>query len=73
MERVRLECARFELEVADLVMKHIEKVKSSGVLHVEDRGEAAKKSANACSVNTLRSSSKPLRWLSLEMTMRAAI
>ena len=32
MERLRLERARFELDVADLVMKHIDKLKSSGVL-----------------------------------------
>jgi hypothetical protein len=31
------------LDVADLVMKHIDKLKSSGVLQIEDRGEAAKK------------------------------
>ena len=43
MERLRLERARFELDVADLVMKHIDKLKSSGVLQIEDRGEAAKK------------------------------
>src|SRR4051812_46659419 len=43
MERFRLERARFELDVADLVMKHIDKLKSSGVLQIEDRGEAAKK------------------------------
>ena len=45
MERLRLERARFELDVAELVMKHLEKLKASGVLQVEDRGEAAKKSA----------------------------
>jgi hypothetical protein len=43
MERLRLERARFELDVAELVMKHIDKLKSSGVLQIEDRGEAAKK------------------------------
>ena len=43
MERLRLERARFELDVADLVMKHLDKLKSSGVLQLEDRGEAAKK------------------------------
>jgi hypothetical protein len=43
MERLRLERARFELDVADLVMKHLDKLKSSGVLQIEDRGEAAKK------------------------------
>jgi hypothetical protein len=43
MERLRLERARFELDVAVLVMKHIDKLKSSGVLQIEDRGEAAKK------------------------------
>ena len=43
VERLRLERARFELDVADLVMKHIDKLKSSGVLQIEDRGEAAKK------------------------------
>lgn len=43
MERLRLERARFELDVADLVMNHIDKLKSSGVLQIEDRGEAAKK------------------------------
>ena len=43
MERLRLERARFELDIAELVMKHIDKLKSSGVLQIEDRGEAAKK------------------------------
>ena len=43
MERLKLERARFELDVADLVMKHIDKLKESGVLQIEDRGEAAKK------------------------------
>src|ERR1041385_812465 len=43
MERLKLERARFELDVADLVMKHIDKLKASGALQVEDRGEAAKK------------------------------
>src|SRR4051812_12277517 len=43
MERLRLEHARFELDVADLVMKHIDKLKSSGALQIEDCGEAAKK------------------------------
>lgn len=43
MERLRLERARFELDVADLVMKHLDKLKSSGVLQIEDRGEAARK------------------------------
>jgi hypothetical protein len=43
MERLRLERARFELDVAELVMKHLDKLKSSGVLEVEDRSEAAKK------------------------------
>ena len=43
MERLRLERARFELDVADLVMKHLDKLKASGVLEVEDRNEAARK------------------------------
>jgi hypothetical protein len=43
MERLRLERARFELDVADLVMKHIDKLKESGALQLEDRTEAAKK------------------------------
>src|SRR3954469_24897982 len=43
MERLKLERARFELDVADLVLKHIDKLKESGVLQIEDRGEAAKK------------------------------
>ena len=43
MERLRLERARFERDVADLVMKHLDKLKSSGVLQIEDRGEVAKK------------------------------
>jgi hypothetical protein len=43
MERLLLERARFELDVADLVLKHIDKLKESGVLQIEDRGEAAKK------------------------------
>jgi hypothetical protein len=43
MERLRLERARFEFDVADLVMKHLDKLKASGVLQIEDRGEAAKK------------------------------
>jgi hypothetical protein len=43
MERLRLERARFELDVAELVMKHIDKLKSSDVLRIEDRDEAAKK------------------------------
>jgi hypothetical protein len=43
MERLRLERARFELDVADLVMKHLDQLKSSGALQIEDRGEAAKK------------------------------
>jgi hypothetical protein len=37
------ERARFELDVADLVMKHLDKLKSFGALHIEDRAEAAKK------------------------------
>jgi hypothetical protein len=43
MERLKLERARFELDVADLVLKHIDKLKASGALHLEDRREAAKK------------------------------
>ena len=43
MERLRLERARFELDVAELVMKHLDRLKASGVLQIEDRGEAAKK------------------------------
>ena len=43
MERLRLERARFELDVADLVMKHLDKLKSSGTLQIEDCSEAAKK------------------------------
>jgi alpha-L-arabinofuranosidase len=42
-ERLRLEKARFELDVAELVMKHIDKLKQSGALQLEDRGEAAQK------------------------------
>jgi hypothetical protein len=43
MERLKLERARFELDVADLVMKHLDKLKASGALQVEDRSEAAKR------------------------------
>jgi hypothetical protein len=43
MERLGLERARFDLDVADLVMKHLDKSKASGVLEVEDRTEAARK------------------------------
>jgi len=43
MERLKLERARFELDVADLVMKHLDKLKASGVLEVEDRTEGARK------------------------------
>jgi hypothetical protein len=43
MERLKLERARFELDAADLVMKHLDKLKTSGALQIEDRGEAAKK------------------------------
>jgi len=43
MERLKLERARFELDVADLVMKHLDKLKASGVLQIEDRTEAARK------------------------------
>jgi hypothetical protein len=43
MERLKLERARFELDVADLVMKLIKKLKASGALQIEDRREAAKK------------------------------
>ncbi len=43
MERLRLERARFELDVADLVMKHLDRLKASGALQIEDRSEAAKK------------------------------
>jgi hypothetical protein len=43
MERLKLERARFELDVADLVMKYIDKLKASGALQVEDRSEAAKR------------------------------
>lgn len=42
-ERLKLERMRFELDVADLVMKHIDKLKSSGALQLEDRSEAAKR------------------------------
>ncbi len=42
MERLKLERARFELDVADLVLKHIDKLKASGALQIEDRREAAK-------------------------------
>lgn len=42
-ERLRIERARFELDVAELVMKHLDKLKDSGVLQIEDRGEAARK------------------------------
>lgn len=37
------ERARFELYVADLVMKHLDKLKASGALPIEDSSEAAKK------------------------------
>ena len=37
MERLKLGRARFELDVADLVLKQIEKLKASVVLEVEDR------------------------------------
>ena len=40
---MKLERARFELDVADLVMKHLDKLKASGALQIEDRSEAAKK------------------------------
>ena len=43
MERLKLERARFELDVAELVLKQLDKLKASGVLEVEDRSEAAKK------------------------------
>ena len=43
MERLKLERARFELDVADLVLKQLDKLKASGVLEVEDRSEAARK------------------------------
>lgn len=43
MERLALERARFELDVAELVMKHIDKLKESGALQIEDRGDAAKR------------------------------
>lgn len=41
-ERLKLERARFELDVADLVLKHIDKLKDKGVLQTEDRQEAAR-------------------------------
>jgi hypothetical protein len=40
MERLRLEPARFELDIAELVMKHIDKLKSFGVLQIEDHGDS---------------------------------
>ena len=40
---LKLERARFELDAADLVMKHMDKLKSSGTLQIENRSEAAKK------------------------------
>ena len=43
MERLKLELARFEFDVADLVLKHLDKLKASGALQIEDRCEAAKK------------------------------
>lgn len=43
MERLKLERARFELDVAELVMKHIDKLKASGALQIKDRAEAARK------------------------------
>jgi hypothetical protein len=43
MERLKLERARFELDVAELVLKQLDKLKASGVLEVEDRSEAARK------------------------------
>jgi hypothetical protein len=42
-ERLKLERARFELDVADLVVKHLDKLKASGALQIEDRSEAAKR------------------------------
>jgi hypothetical protein len=42
-QKISMERLRLELDVADLVMKHLDKLKSSGVLQIEDRGEAAKK------------------------------
>jgi hypothetical protein len=42
-ERLRIERARFELDVAEMVLKHIDKLKASGALDVEDKGEAVRK------------------------------
>jgi hypothetical protein len=41
MERLKLERARFELDVANLVNKHLDKLKPCGALQIEDRNEAA--------------------------------
>jgi hypothetical protein len=62
MERLRLERARFELDVADLVMKHLDKLKASGVFEVEDRTEAARTIAKAFPENTLENKWKRPRW-----------
>jgi hypothetical protein len=35
--------SRSELDVAELILKHLDKLKSPGVLQLEDRGEATKK------------------------------
>jgi hypothetical protein len=43
MERLKLKRASFGLDVADLVMKHLDKLKASGALQIEDRFEAAKR------------------------------
>jgi hypothetical protein len=43
MASLKLERARFELDVADLVMKHLDKLKASGALQIEDRSEPAKR------------------------------
>jgi hypothetical protein len=35
--------SRSELDIAELVLKHLDKPKSSAILQLEDRGEGAKK------------------------------